>query len=198
MSETFEIALTTALIPVLLGTGIQVWLNSLATRKFEKFKEDLRRETEVSIAQSNFRYSQVYKNMAEAISEVYFKLIDLREALGNFQGHSMSPEAPTFGAASKDVVSKLSEFKDFFIRNNIYIPEPTAKEIWNCYVILDSQYIAINLSITPVGRKEFREASKRIADVNMQLGKVLDHLRINFQNILGIPHETKIEVTTKD
>jgi hypothetical protein len=175
---------------VLLEKRIEKKVNHEYDVKIEKFRDELRRETEVSIAQSSFRYSQIYKSMAEAISEIYFRLIDLREAVSHYRLTCGNPDSTEFANASKKVSSKLGEFHTFFIRNNIYIPEKTSDAIWDVYCSINNQYVSTSLAIGLPKEKE-PEIIKHAAGMNNDIANLLTALRNNFHNLLGIPNEDK-------
>jgi len=173
---------------VLLEKWIEKKVEHEYETKLEKFRDELRRETEVSIAQASFRYSQVYKNMAEAISQIYFKVIDLQKALGDLQVFSGTPNSSSFATASKSAIEKLGELNQYVSRNNIYIPETAAKEILHISAVLSSQYEAVNLSID-TGQGKDKHMAQHVVDVNLSMDKLLSSLRSNFQTILGIPQK---------
>lgn len=80
-----------------------------------------------SLEQHNFRFSQNFKECAEAIKHIYGSVVELRDHVNRYLMHIESPDRILKAAFLKQLNAKWNTFEAYFERNKILIPPKVAE-----------------------------------------------------------------------
>jgi hypothetical protein len=156
-------------------------------RDYDVQIEQLRAQLQIAATERNVRFSKIFDRIAETIAETYEKLADLKDAIDVMQcSNPQSGQNQAHQEALANVRTKLAEFRDFFVRNKIYIPNPTSELIWKYYSFLHSQHVTfIHAKSFPQGEAP-KDMWEHLIKLNEETPKLLNMLQNEFQTLLGI------------
>lgn len=207
MSGGFSIALTSA-IAFLFRNWISERLKNSIRLEYEKqletHKADLKRDYDFQVerlkaelAQQNFRFSHVFENTAAAIETIYQKLVVLKQASDSYVAIcAQYPKDSSYMLFH----SKAMDFMEYFSKNKIYFPKPTATQIDIYFHILKE--VTGNYQVFPDPSKIKKDTVginfvNEIATKGNQLPTLLQLLEDDFQKILGFPMPENIGIDKK-
>lgn len=185
-----------ALLAVLgiLGKSL---LEKLIVRDTKRFESELKAKADVTIEQlknelqlktieHQIRFSRLHEKSAETIAETYSLLQSYLHAVADYvKVFEMTGEKSK--AMRRDAVNAaLKEFREYFVKRQIFLPKETARRIRELDEKLyqSAQHFAIKIE----GRETTASTEdwmKAFSSVNEEIPPILERLEEEFRKLLG-------------
>jgi hypothetical protein len=178
-------------------------LKSESARELLQLTKDL----ELKASERNIKLAQVFQTQADVVTTVYKQLLALQNATENLRGVAMVSEHPNKIELGDALGKANREFADYFFPNEIYLPKETANKIHKFALMLKrtlhDQYFASllerhpspNPASEPAREESIRRRYESLDKMEMEIPELLNSLKDDFQNILGVPIQRKSETT---
>ena len=147
--------------------------------------ERLRAQLSIAAIEHEVRFSRLHEKRGNVIAETYSLLQELHMRLSNYVAIMELSGDLSREERRDEARNAIKEFKDFYVRNLIFLPKPTADKL----NLIDRQFVeTFNEFFFSVDLKKGADADKWLAIFNLVRGDIktaLDELEDEFRRLLG-------------
>ena len=148
--------------------------------------ERLKNELQLKTIEHQVRFSRLHEKSAETIAETYSLLRSYLHAVADYVKVLEMAGEKSKAERREAVNTALKEFRDYFVKRQIFLPKETAKRIRELddKLFKSAQHFAMNIE-----GKETTASSedwmKAFSSVNEEIPPVLELLEDEFRGLLG-------------